>query len=196
MTFIKGHKQFNTGKTYWAKGVHINKSGEFKKGISPKTSFKKGDISAFKGKHHSEKTKEKIRLSITLDMRNKLKKKMLGNKINLGRKMSEETKKRIGDSHRGKKSHLWKGGISKEHDVIRHSLEYKLWRTAVFTRDNYTCIWCKDNKGGNLEADHIKPFSLYPELRFAIDNGRTLCKKCHRTTKTYGNTKYKELTSI
>ena len=86
----------------------------------------------------------------------------------------------------GEKSHFWKGGITPINRIIRHSLEYKLWRTAVFERDNYTCIWCGDNKGGNLEADHIKPFALFPELRFAIDNGRTLCKTCHKTTDTYG----------
>ena len=68
---------------------------------------------------------------------------------------------------------------------IRSSLEYKLWRRAVFERDNYNCIWCGNNKGGNLNADHIKSFALYPELRFAIDNGRTLCIDCHKTTESY-----------
>jgi 5-methylcytosine-specific restriction endonuclease McrA len=64
-------------------------------------------------------------------------------------------------------------------------LEYKLWRRAVFTRDNFTCIWCGIK--GDIEADHIKPWSLFPALRYAIDNGRTLCKDCHKKTDTYGS---------
>ena len=85
----------------------------------------------------------------------------------------------------GDKNHAWKGGITPINKKIRDSIEYKLWRTAVFKRDNYTCVWCGDNTGGNLNADHIKPFAYYPELRFVIDNGRTLCVKCHKTTYNY-----------
>src|SRR3990167_5919079 len=84
----------------------------------------------------------------------------------------------------GANSSNWKGGVTPEIRRIRNSDEYALWRKAVFVRDNYTCIWCGSN--GNINADHIKPFSDYPELRFAIDNGRTLCVSCHKTTPTYG----------
>lgn len=80
---------------------------------------------------------------------------------------------------------FWKGGVSPINRIIRSSKEYKLWRNAVLERDNYTCIWCKSNQ--NLQADHIKRFSDFPELRFAIDNGRTLCLNCHKTTDTWGN---------
>ena len=86
----------------------------------------------------------------------------------------------------GEKAANWRGGLTKLQDKIRKSPEYKLWRTAVFERDNYTCIWCGE-RGAKLNADHIKPFALYPELRFAIDNGRTLCEDCHKTTETYLN---------
>ena len=89
----------------------------------------------------------------------------------------------------GENNSNWKGGITPLNLKIRHSREYKLWRKAIFERDNYTCIWCGDKKGGNLNADHIKPFALFPELRFAIDNGRTLCELCHKTTDTYGGKK-------
>lgn len=81
----------------------------------------------------------------------------------------------------------WKGGITPINKTIRHSKRYALWRTAVFERDNYTCVLCNSNKSGSLNADHIKPFAYFPELRFAIDNGRTLCVDCHRKTDTFGN---------
>lgn len=84
-----------------------------------------------------------------------------------------------GVSIKGDKSPNWKGGISLKNENIRTSLEYSRWRKQVFRRDKYTCIICGDNKGGNLNADHIKPFSLFPELRLELDNGRTLCKECH-----------------
>ena len=76
---------------------------------------------------------------------------------------------------------------------IRNSLEFKLWRESVFKRDNWTCIWCAKTKC-ELHPDHIKPFALYPELRFAIDNGRTLCVSCHEKTDTYkGRTNKKRI---
>lgn len=76
-------------------------------------------------------------------------------------------------------------GITPEHKRIRLSSEYAEWRTAVFRRDNYTCQEC-GVRGGYLEADHIKPFAVFVELRFEVDNGRTLCSPCHRLTPTYG----------
>jgi len=110
-------------------------------------------------------------------------------KANTGKKRSIAVRKKMSDAQAGCKAKNWKGGLTEINLKIRNSLEYRLWREAIFKRDNYTCIWCGDNKGGNLNADHIKRFADYPELRFAIDNGRTLCIKCHKTTKTWGNKK-------
>lgn len=93
---------------------------------------------------------------------------------------------KITRSHRGENHPNWQGGKTALIQKLRNSTEYKLWREAVFKRDNYTCVWCGDSRGGNLNADHIKPFALFPELRFAIDNGRTLCEPCHWTTDTFG----------
>jgi|JI8StandDraft_1071087.scaffolds.fasta_scaffold00207_26 5-methylcytosine-specific restriction endonuclease McrA len=76
--------------------------------------------------------------------------------------------------------------------VIRQSWAYKAWRTLVFERDNYTCVHCGDHnhegRGATLalHADHIQPFALFPELRFEVSNGRTLCVPCHKKTGTYG----------
>lgn len=90
----------------------------------------------------------------------------------------------------GEKANNWQGGKTESLKILRNSREYKQWRALVFERDNYTCQICKQrsSKGFRLrlEADHIKPFSLYPLLRFDVSNGRTLCIDCHKTTNTWG----------
>ena len=161
------------------------------------TQFKKGIIPWNKGKTgvYSEEVKNKMGSgnrgkklgSPSQQHRDKI------SKSNTGKKRTQEVKDKISKRlkgiptlhNKGDKCNLWKGGLSTQNQLIRQSTEYKLWRTSVFERDNYTCIWCRQI-GGKLNADHIKPFALFPELRFAIDNGRTLCVPCHKTTDTWG----------
>ena len=94
----------------------------------------------------------------------------------------------------GKNNPNWKGGIAPINKKIRTSLEYKLWRKAIFERDNYTCQECNARNGNGetitLNADHIKPFAFFPELRFELTNGRTLCVPCHKKTNTYAKKTY------
>lgn len=110
-------------------------------------------------------------------------------KIAKGRHFSERTRIKLSKSHKGKNSYNWKGGITQEHKTIRRSVEYRLWREAVFERDNWTCQKCKIRSGKLLHPHHILNFAEYPEVRFAIDNGITLHESCHRKFhKLYGRT--------
>jgi 5-methylcytosine-specific restriction endonuclease McrA len=67
------------------------------------------------------------------------------------------------------------------------SLSYKAWRYAVFTRDKFTCRLCGAKlPADKLEAHHIKPFSVAPELEHMVSNGMALCHECHVKTDSYG----------
>ena len=96
--------------------------------------------------------------------------------------------------------------------LLRNCVEYISWRTECFKRDNYTCQEC-NVRGGEIEVHHKKSFSvilgeflqLYNQfspiedketlLRLAlsylpfweINNGQTLCVKCHKKTENYGS---------
>ena len=86
--------------------------------------------------------------------------------------------------YKGADNPNWKGGITPENHKLRRTPEYVAWRISVFERDGYTCQFCAQ-VGGELHADHIKPFSLFPEHRVDINNGRTLCRRCHMLTPSY-----------
>lgn len=107
-----------------------------------------------------------------------------------GKTHAPETKEKMRQSSSGANGTNWKGGITHESYRMRRSGRYADWRTQVFKRDHYTCQFCKarSQKGSRvvLNADHIKPFAFYPELRFDVSNGRTLCEPCHRQTPTWG----------
>jgi hypothetical protein len=114
---------------------------------------------------------------------------------------TESTRMKISETMKAKKlapprtqikenHHFWKGGITPENLKIRNSTEYKRWRKSVFERDNYTCQFC-GVRGVIIQADHIKPFAYFPELRFELSNGRTLCVPCHKTTDTYAGAVHK-----
>ena len=78
---------------------------------------------------------------------------------------------------KGKESCHWRGGITPLDKVIRHSDKYVEWRDSIFERDNYICQCCGTRK--NLNAHHIESFATNIDLRFDINNGITLCEKCH-----------------
>lgn len=79
---------------------------------------------------------------------------------------------------------MWKGGIKSERKSVFSTTRYKYWRKLIFERDNYTCVKC-NTRGGKLNADHILPYAFFPELRFDLNNGRTLCLTCHKETYKY-----------
>lgn len=173
MPFTKGHKGFRNIDSYKKAGIKISKSLTGRKNL-PTQGFQKGNLS-WTGKKMPPRPESWY-------LKRKNQKRLYGD-ANPSRKL--EVRKKISEATKGDKAPNWKGGITSINSTIRHSLEYRLWRESVFKRDNYTCRFC-NQRGGKLNADHIKPFSLFPELRFAIDNGRTLCIPCHRKTDTYG----------
>ena len=130
-------------------------------------------------------------------------------KANTGKKRSivvRKTFSQIAKLRKGDKNPNWKGGITSLSVRIRTCFMYRQWRSDIFTRDHFTCQWCGDARGGNLEADHIKPLRLliqYYELLnieqaqkcealWDINNGRTLCQACHQKTSSYGSEKITE----
>lgn len=61
---------------------------------------------------------------------------------------------------------------------VRGRIEDKTWRKAVFLRDDFTCQYCFE-RGCVLHAHHIRTWKAYPELRYEVSNGLTLCRECH-----------------
>ncbi len=119
-----------------------------------------------RGRVHTAATREKFR------------------QAKLGKPQSVEVRRKRSEALRGSRCYRWQGGKTSEAERIRKSLDYKVWRSAVFARDDYTCQGC-GQRGGRLNADHIFPFASFPSMRLMLHNGQTLCVNCHKQTPSY-----------
>lgn len=183
--FVKGCKQVfsekhkeNLSKSLMGHPVSKETRGKISEALMGRIGGKEKSVKLsnyFKGRTITQEHRDKISASLS------------------GRKRTAEERKNMSNGHSGKKrpyctgenNYFWKGGVTEKNKSIRTSLEYRQWRKKVYERDNYTCQMC-GVRGLQLNADHIKPFAYYPELRFSMDNGRTLCVDCHKKTSTWG----------
>lgn len=126
--------------------------------------------------------------------------------IPIGKLLKSLPKRKSGEylNHRskhqfGEKNASWKGGIKSIYDRIRGLCVYWTWHKEVLSRDNNTCQHCSCT--ANLQVHHRKTLKslvlaycillnkepkdlteneLSSEHFYAIDNGLTLCKTCHK----------------
>ena len=62
-----------------------------------------------------------------------------------------------------------------------HDPVYASWRKQVYERDSYECQMPGCNsKRKRLNAHHIIRWADAPHLRYDLNNGITLCWKCHK----------------
>lgn len=83
----------------------------------------------------------------------------------LGRKHSEETKKKM--------------SLTRRKNGGRLSWGYRNWRDKVKERDNWICQECGCQNKQKLHAHHIVRWEEDESKRFDITNGITLCNSCH-----------------
>lgn len=102
---------------------------------------------------------------------------------NKGRKFDPEMHRRHAEWLKGRylgdKNPNWRGGKVDPNMRLRTNYLSKEWSKAVRERDGYKCQDC-GKEGGRLHAHHIKSWKEYPDLRWEVSNGVTLCPRCHQ----------------
>ncbi len=59
--------------------------------------------------------------------------------------------------------------------------KYVRWRKAIFARDKFTCQMPGCPRATrSLNAHHIKRWASFPQLRYVVANGISLCRTCHQ----------------
>jgi len=119
-----------------------------------------------------------------------------------GKKHIEETLKKISSSRIGKPHILTPEGkksftekmsrqnnwkwiedrtklVTSKGSEERRSSRYKDWRRQVCNRDKWKCRISNIDCNGRLEVHHILGFTEYPELKYDINNGISLCHFHH-----------------
>ena len=199
---------FKKGQIPWDKEIgHSEETKRLMSGIAKKRFANKENHPLY-GKHHSVETRKKLSFifkgkKLSDSHREKIRVAMQQFRGMNNPMRRKNVAEKVGQKIRGSNHYGWKGGITPLKKTIRDCAEYARWRTAIFTRDSFTCVLCgaKNGNGKSIyfEADHYpKPFaeillgSNIKNLEEALgcsefwnlDNGRTICLECHNKTKT------------
>jgi len=168
--FQKGHPNF----TQWGKGrKHTEESkkkmSESLKGRKPpKTAFKKGDNL---GEKHPQWKGGKPKC------------KRCGKVLTVYKPLTGYCRKCHSVIFVGEKNSKWiKDRLKTAREIRkdeRGDLAYYYWRTSVLERDNRICRINNGDCSGKYEVHHILSWKDYPELRYEINNGITLCQAHH-----------------
>ena len=144
------------------------------------------------GRKLSEEHKEKIRqankckrLSVMTDeIRVKISKSLTGRNTRGRWKITDEIRQRMSlaqkERYKTQKhpNYIEDRSLLKK-DNRRNDSAYADWRMNVWRRDNFKCRIDDINCIGRIEAHHILSWRDYPELRYKINNGITLCHFHH-----------------
>jgi hypothetical protein len=171
--------RFKKGMKSWNKGIPMT---EEQKEIVRKANI--GNKHHL-GHKHSEETKKKISEKNTGRTGYWTGKKRppfsMETRLKMSRPVKEETKKKISEALKGENHWNWKKDRNelKTCDNRIFDTKYKEWVRIVKIRDNFKCKINNKDCFGRLEAHHICRWSDFPELRYEINNGITLCKFHH-----------------
>ena len=80
---------------------------------------------------------------------------------------------------KGERNPGWNSNLTQEERIKqRNTPSHRIWAHLVKARDNFTCQICQ-KIGGQLHSHHLNSYSKFPQERYKIENGVTLCKSCH-----------------
>jgi hypothetical protein len=133
---------------------------------------------AKQGRHHTEATRQRIAEAGRLRRHSEATLAKLRQRC-----LTPEHRLKIGLAQRGEKSHAWKGGVCSALKIAK--ARTRSWRKQVLARDGHRCQWrgcgATESQGRwkGLHAHHILPFMDYPDLRYDVSNGITLCRQHH-----------------
>lgn len=111
--------------------------------------------------------------------------------------LSSGRQRSCGCLSRGENHYRWKEGLEEVRlSDRRYHAGVIAWRNLVYAKDGYSCQCCGDRSGGNLNAHHIESWDNNQDLRMSLDNGITLCDRCHKAFHVefgFGNNTEKQL---
>ena len=101
----------------------------------------------------------------------------------MGHKVSEETKEKISFSRLGEKHWRWRKDLTTEERKNGRSYDLELydWRKKICRLCHYRCIVCDSISLSKnpIVAHHLNGWEIFKEERYNLNNGVTLCRKCH-----------------